>query len=702
MEIVEGMVKSVVRLVLNKYYDVPVELLKIVDSKVGESVTKIDDLVPPVINQISSEAISAAQRAAGGVATDVQLAGVVNNASGFINQVSSEAISTAQKAPGVGESVTKIDRLVPPAIKQVSSEAISAAQKAPGVAGGVATEVQNAGVMSTASGFIEQASSEAISATQKAAGVAGNVATEVQQAGVTFTNPAASVMAQGHSNFLQVAAETIKEEEQRLKYLAFVQVAAVHAVLCFTNLLVYVKERSGPFKPGVEIVDEMFKSMVRMVLNKYFNVPVELLKFVDTKVGESVTKIEGPVPPVIKQVSSEAISAAQMTAGVVGGVATEVQRAGVETTASGFIKQVSSEAISAAQETPEVGESVTKIDRLVPPVIKPGPSKAILATQMAVGVARGVATEVQRAGAVSNASGFLKQVGESVTKIDHLVSPVINQVSSEAISADQKAPGVDGGVAIEVQRAGVMSAASGFIEQVSPEALLAVQKASEAGESVTKIDHLVPVVINQVSSEAISAAQKAAGVASELQRAGVVSAASELLEQVSSEAISTGQVAPRMAWGVATEVQRAGVVDTSSGFIKPVSSEVISAAQKAPGLARNKATEVQHAGLVSTASGYAKSAAKGLYAKYEPKAEEYAVSAWHKLNRIPLFPQVASIVVPTASYFTDKYNKTVVSSAKKGYKVASYLPLVPTEKIAKVFSEDKPESVPHLSKSLFV
>ncbi|KAL2514878.1 REF/SRPP-like protein [Forsythia ovata] len=52
---------------------------------------------------------------------------------------------------------------------------------------------------------------------------------------------------------------------------------------------------------------------------------------------------------------------------------------------------------------------------------------------------------------------------------------------------------------------------------------------------------------------------------------------------------------------------------------------------------------------------------------------------------------VAQAVVPTASYYTEKYNQTVQHSAEKGYKVASYLPLVPTEKISKVFSGDKTE-----------
>ncbi|XVF31378.1 hypothetical protein REPUB_Repub16aG0140800 [Reevesia pubescens] len=242
-------------------------------------------------------------------------------------------------------------------------------------------------------------------------------------------------MAQENSN---LPKDMAKDEEQKLKYLEFVQVAAVHSFLCFTNLYLYAKERSGPLKSGVETVEGTVKTVVGPVFDKYHDVPVELLKFVDRKVDESMTKIDGRVPPVIKQVSSDAISAAQK--------------------------------------------------------------------------------------------------------------------------------------------------------------------------------------------------------------------------------------APEVARGVASEVQRAGVVNTASELAKSVYTKY-------------------------------EPTAKGLYAKYEPKAEQAAVSAWRKLNQLPLFPHVASVVVPTAAYCTDKYNQTVVSGAERGYKVASYLPLVPTEKIAKVFSEEKPESEPLLSHS---
>lgn len=137
---------------------------------------------------------------------------------------------------------------------------------------------------------------------------------------------------------------------------------------------------------------------------------------------------------------------------------------------------------------------------------------------------------------------------------------------------------------------------------------------------------------------------------------------------------------------------------------KQVSTQAFSAAQQAPVAAKAVASEVKRAGVVDTASGIAKTVytkyeptAKEIYSKYEPKVEQCAVSAWRKLNHLPLFPQVAQVVVPTAAYCSEKYNQTVRSSSEKGYRVSTYLPLVPTEKIAKLFRGDVPEMEPLVS-----
>ncbi|KAI5316149.1 hypothetical protein L3X38_045325 [Prunus dulcis] len=128
-------------------------------------------------------------------------------------------------------------------------------------------------------------------------------------------------------------------------------------------------------------------------------------------------------------------------------------------------------------------------------------------------------------------------------------------------------------------------------------------------------------------------------------------------------------------------------------LVKQASSQALSVAQKAPEVARTVASEVQQAGLVDTARNLTVS----VYAKYKPVAEQYAVSAWRSLNGLPLFPQVAQIMVPTVAYWSEKYNEAVGYTADRGYSVAAYLPLVPTERIAKVF--DEAENGPAVSTS---
>ncbi|KAJ3699892.1 hypothetical protein LUZ61_003597 [Rhynchospora tenuis] len=75
-----------------------------------------------------------------------------------------------------------------------------------------------------------------------------------------------------------------------------------------------------------------------------------------------------------------------------------------------------------------------------------------------------------------------------------------------------------------------------------------------------------------------------------------------------------------------------------------------------------------------------------LYKDYEPIAEQYAVAIWQYLNRLPLFPQAAHLVIPTAAHWAEKYNHAVESASARGIAVVQYLPEIPIEKIAKVFS----------------
>lgn len=116
--------------------------------------------------------------------------------------------------------------------------------------------------------------------------------------------------------------------------------------------------------------------------------------------------------------------------------------------------------------------------------------------------------------------------------------------------------------------------------------------------------------------------------------------------------------------------------------------------------ARAVAYEIQRTGVVDAAMKITKTmyskyepTARELYYKYEPVAEQYAVLAWRSLNRLPLFPQVAQIAVPTAAFWSEKYNQVVGSAAEGGYTIALYLPLIPIERISKVFDESIGEPV---------
>lgn len=74
-------------------------------------------------------------------------------------------------------------------------------------------------------------------------------------------------------------------EQRQLKYLEFVQVATIHAMMCFSNLYCYAKDKAGPLKPGVETVEGTVKSVVGPVYDMFHDVPIEVLLYVDRKVS---------------------------------------------------------------------------------------------------------------------------------------------------------------------------------------------------------------------------------------------------------------------------------------------------------------------------------------------------------------------------------------------------------------------------------
>ncbi|KAK1401540.1 hypothetical protein POM88_001145 [Heracleum sosnowskyi] len=79
----------------------------------------------------------------------------------------------------------------------------------------------------------------------------------------------------------------VQTEEEKLKYLEFVQVSAIHTVLYALKAYSYAKDNSGPLKNWVQTVEGTVKIVVAPVYDKYHDVLSELLNLVDRKVSRA-------------------------------------------------------------------------------------------------------------------------------------------------------------------------------------------------------------------------------------------------------------------------------------------------------------------------------------------------------------------------------------------------------------------------------
>ncbi|KAJ6674921.1 STRESS-RELATED PROTEIN-LIKE [Salix viminalis] len=98
----------------------------------------------------------------------------------------------------------------------------------------------------------------------------------------------------------------VKDTEEKLEYLDFVQVVAIYVVVCFSSVYRYDKENSGPPKPGVRTVEDTVRTVIGPVSDKFHDVPFQLLKFVDHKIDESLNELDRQVPSQVKWVSGQA------------------------------------------------------------------------------------------------------------------------------------------------------------------------------------------------------------------------------------------------------------------------------------------------------------------------------------------------------------------------------------------------------------
>ena len=109
----------------------------------------------------------------------------------------------------------------------------------------------------------------------------------------------------------QLAPEMDQENRKNLKYLDFVQAAVIYTAVCLGGVYEYAKENSGPLKPGVQTVEGIVKAVIGPVYEKFHDVPFELLKFIDRKVGDSLAEVDRHVSSLLKQASCHAVTAAQ-------------------------------------------------------------------------------------------------------------------------------------------------------------------------------------------------------------------------------------------------------------------------------------------------------------------------------------------------------------------------------------------------------
>nr|ARN59416.1 rubber elongation factor-like protein [Hevea brasiliensis] len=215
-------------------------------------------------------------------------------------------------------------------VKDIHKDVVSAVSKASSIVGEAAKGVENiqqgvASAVSEASNTVEEAAKGAeniqqgvLSAVSEASSIveeAAKGAENIQQGALSAVSEASSIV----ENILQqavvsvgqkVAQQTTKlignEEEERLKYLEFVQDATIYAVGSFSKLYLYAKDKSGPLKPGVNTVEVTVKSVVRPIYSKFHDVPNKALKFADHTVDASVTILDPYVPTVVKHVSIQA------------------------------------------------------------------------------------------------------------------------------------------------------------------------------------------------------------------------------------------------------------------------------------------------------------------------------------------------------------------------------------------------------------
>lgn len=108
-------------------------------------------------------------------------------------------------------------------------------------------------------------------------------------------------------------------------------------------------------------------------------------------------------------------------------------------------------------------------------------------------------------------------------------------------------------------------------------------------------------------------------------------------------------------------------------YMKEKSYQALDVAKQAPDAARGLVADVQSRGVYSTASSY--------YERYEPVAEQLTYEAWQMILTVPYVPQAVHVAAPAAKFGALQYNNIAKGLKRKNLPLASYIPLVPIEKL---------------------
>jgi hypothetical protein len=133
--------------------------------------------------------------------------------------------------------------------------------------------------------------------------------------------------------------QTRAAQTSDLKYLGLVHVLVLQAAAYLATLYNYAKDSSGPLKPSVDNVEGTVKTVVGPVYQKVEGKPYQLLQYVDSKVDDTLTYVDGVLPKYVKDKSYQALDVAKQAPDAARSVVADVQSRGVYSTASSYYER---------------------------------------------------------------------------------------------------------------------------------------------------------------------------------------------------------------------------------------------------------------------------------------------------------------------------------------------------------------------------